>query len=60
MKRRKDRIGKRKRHQKRQWVLWGAGGLLAIGLIWPLYLLATNTQQKKQSQPSSAIKGSVK
>ena len=38
MRRRKDRIGKRKRHQKRQWVLWVAGGLLAIGLIWPLYL----------------------
>ena len=54
MKRRKDRIGKRKRYQKRKWSLWVAGGLLVIALVWPLYLLVTNTQQEKQNQPSSA------
>ena len=54
MRRRKDRIGKRKRYQKRRWALWVASSLLAIALVWPLYLLTTNTQQKKQSQTSTA------
>ena len=53
MRRRKDRIGKRKRYQKRRWALWVASSLLAIALVWPLYLLTTNTQQKKQSQTST-------
>ena len=53
MRRRKDRIGKRKRYQKRRWALWVASSLLAIALVWPLYLLTTNTQQKKQSQTSA-------
>ena len=54
MKRRKDRIGKRKRYQKRKWSLWVAGGLLAIGLIWPLYLLLTTNQQQNQNQTDSS------
>ncbi|WP_373713379.1 CapA family protein [Streptococcus sp.] len=53
MRRRKDRIGKRKRYQRRRWALWVASSLLAIALVWPLYLLTTNTQQKKQSQTST-------
>ena len=60
MRRRKDRIGKRKRYQKNRWILWAAGGLLAVGLFWSLYLFITNhlQQNKGVTTPSSQMSSS--
>lgn len=60
MRRRKDRIGKRKRYQKNRWTLWAAGGLLAVGLFWSLYLFITNhlQQNKGVTTPSSQMSSS--
>ena len=60
MRRRKDRIGKRKRYQKNRWTLWAAGGLLAVGLFWSLYLFITNHLQQNQglTTPSSQMSSS--
>ncbi len=50
MRRRKDRIGKRKRYQSTNWALWLASGLAAVVLVWALYHLVTKNQTVSQTQ----------
>ena len=50
MRRRKDRIGKRKRYQSPNWALWLASGLAAVVLVWALYHLVTKNQTVSQTQ----------
>ena len=50
MRRRKDRIGKRKRYQSPNWALWLASGLAAVVLVWALYHLVTKNQTISQTQ----------
>lgn len=55
MKRRNDRIGKRKRYQKRSWGVWAAGVLLVLSFFGSIYLLFNHglRQTKSPSSPTS-------
>lgn len=52
MKRRNDRIGKRKRYQKRRWGVWAAGVLLVLSFLGSIYLLFNHGLRQTES-PSS-------
>ena len=50
MRRRNDRLGKRKRYQSPNWALWLASGLAAVVLVWALYHLVTKNQTISQTK----------